>query len=92
MTAHTVDDRDPDDPVEILRVLPSEYHRQFLEEYDDAVAGAQRPEGFQDLHDMLRLWRLRATAYSDPSYSVRLAEALRGDPADLVPAEQIIPG
>lgn len=44
MTALPVDDYDPDDPVEILRALPAQFHEQFLAEYDAAVAGARRPE------------------------------------------------
>jgi hypothetical protein len=30
VTAHPVDDHDPDDPVEILAVLPEGYSAQFL--------------------------------------------------------------
>ena len=65
MTALPVDDYDPDDPVEILRVLPGRRHRQFLAEYQEAVAGARRPEQYQQLHQLLRLWRLSAVAFSD---------------------------
>jgi Family of unknown function (DUF6247) len=72
MTAQPVDDYDPDDPVEILRALPARFHEQFLAEYDLAVAGARRPEQYRELHHLLRLWRLRAVAYSDPGYETRL--------------------
>lgn len=68
MTALPADDFGPDDPVEILRVLPSRFHGQFLAEYDAAVAGARRPEGYGRL---LRLWRLSAVALSDPGYDAR---------------------
>lgn len=41
MAALPGDDYDPEDPVEILRVLPARYREQFLAEYGEAVA-AQR--------------------------------------------------
>ena len=75
MTAHPVDDHDPDDPVGILAVLPVGYHAQFLAEYTAAVEGARRPEQFRELQELLRLWRLRAVAYSGPGYEERLAAA-----------------
>jgi hypothetical protein len=50
MTAQPVDDYDPDDPVEILSVLPGGFHEQFLAEYDAAVADARRPEQYRQLH------------------------------------------
>lgn len=92
MTANPVDDGNPDDPVQILRALPVPYHEQFLAEYEDAVDGARRPEEFRRLRDLLRLWRLRAIAYSDPGYDDRMASARRGYAADLPRAEQVIPG
>lgn len=33
---------DPDDPVEILRVLPERFHEQFLAEYYEAASEAAR--------------------------------------------------
>ena len=77
VTAHPVDDHDPDDPVGILSVLPEEYHAQFLIEYAAAVEGARRPEQFRQLQELLRLWRLRAVAYSSPGYDERLAAVRR---------------
>ena len=71
VTALPADDFDPDDPVEILRVLPSRFHGQFLAEYEAAVAGARRPEEYRRLHRLLRLWRLSAIALSDPGYEAR---------------------
>ena len=68
MTAHPAYDSDPDDPVEILHILPEEYHAQFRAEYTAAVDGARRPEQFHRLQEMLRLWRLRAVAYTSPGY------------------------
>ena len=59
MTAQSAPERDPDDPVEILRVLPGQYHELFLAEYDAVVTAARRPERYHELHQLLRLWRLR---------------------------------
>jgi hypothetical protein len=92
VTAHPVDDHDPDDPVEILTVLPEGYHAQFLAEYAAAVEQARRPEQFRELQELLRLWRLRAVAYSSPGYEERLAAASHGRVAGIAPAEQVIPG
>ena len=45
MNAQPVHEPDPDDPVEILRVLPAWFHDQFLREYYGPPAGAARPVG-----------------------------------------------
>ncbi|HET9896076.1 MAG TPA: DUF6247 family protein [Streptosporangiaceae bacterium] len=90
MSALPVDDYDPDDPMEILRALPAEYREQFLAEYDEAAAGARRPEQYRQLHHVLRLWRLRAVAYSDPGFEDRLA-AVRTGSDDWTPIEQVVP-
>jgi hypothetical protein len=92
VTAHPAYDGDPDDPVEILHALPEEHHAQFRSEYAAAVDGARRPEQFHQLQELLRLWRLRAVAYSSPGYGGRLADARAGGAADSAPAEQVIPG
>ncbi len=94
MTAQSAHEYDPDDPVEILRVLPSQFHDQFLAEYDAAAANARRPEQYHELHHLLRLWRLRAAAYSDPGYEARLQamrEAVRTRRRDGTPIEEIVP-
>lgn len=90
MTAQPIHEPDPDDPVQILRILPEEYRAQFLDEYSAAVEEARRPEHYHQLHELLRLWRLRAVAYSDPGYQARLDAARHGRPDDFVPAEQLI--
>jgi hypothetical protein len=90
VTAQLADEYDPDDPVEILAILPDQYHQQFLSEYDAAVAGARRPDQYRQLHSMLRLWRLRAVAYSDPSFESRLESARTGS-SDQTPIEQVVP-
>jgi hypothetical protein len=92
MTAHPLHEDNPDDPVEILRILPEEYHAQFLADYEDAVRSARRPEQFRALQELLRLWRLRAVAYSSPGYGDRLAAAREGKPADFAPAARVARG
>jgi hypothetical protein len=73
MSAQPVHEPDPDDPVEILRVLPARFRDQFLREYYGAAAGAARQVGgYSQLRDVLRLWRLTAVAHSDPGFSGRL--------------------
>ena len=94
MTAQSAPERGPDDPVEILRILPSQFHEQFLAEYDAAVTGARRPEHYHELHRLLRLWRLRAAAYSDPGYESRLQamqDAARTGRRDGTPIEEVVP-
>jgi hypothetical protein len=95
MSAQPVQEYDPDDPVEILRVLPERFHEQFLAEYSTAAEGAQRVEGYRALHDLLRLWRLTAIAYSDPGFGSRLEQvraAVRaGSLKGTVPIEDIAP-
>lgn len=94
VTAQSAREYNPDDPVEILHVLPSRFHEQFLAEYDAAVAGARRPEHYHELHHLLRLWRLRAAAYSDPGYEARLhavQDAVQTGRHEGTPIEQIVP-
>jgi hypothetical protein len=94
VTAQSAPGTDPDDPVEILRILPSQFREQFLGEYDAAVAGARRPEHYHELHQLLRLWRLRAAAYSDPGYEARsrsVQDAVRAGRRDGTPIEEIVP-
>ena len=88
MTAVPADGYDPDDPVEILAALPDRYHQQFQADYEAALTGARRPEGYRQLQHVLRLWRLRALAYSDPTFEDRL-EAARSGTSPRVPAGQI---
>ena len=93
MTAQSADEYDPDDPVEIMSILPSQFHEQFLAEYDAAVTGARRPEHYRELHHLLRLWRLRAAAYSDPGYEARLQamqDAVRTGRHDGTPIEDVV--
>jgi hypothetical protein len=94
VAAQSAYEYDPDDPIEILRVLPSRFHGQFLAEYDAAVTGARRPEHYHELHHLLRLWRLRAAAYSDPGYEARLQamqDTVRTGRHDGTPVEDVVP-
>ncbi len=88
-------EHDPDDPVEILRVLPGRFRGQFLAEYAAAAEAARRVEGYRALHDLLRRWRLTAAAYSGPGFGARLdavREAARtGSLEGSVPMEDIVP-
>jgi hypothetical protein len=90
VTAQPSDHPGDDDPVEILRVLPARYHGQFLADYDAVVAGARRPEQYGRLRYVLRLWRLRAVAYSDPGFEARL-EAARTRSGGSTPIEDLVP-
>jgi hypothetical protein len=95
MTAQPLHHDDPDDPVEILRVLPVKYHEQFRAEYEAAAEEARHPEGYRQLHELLRLWRLTAVAVSDPGYEARLhavREAVRIDSHEgWAPIEEVVP-
>ncbi|HUB39613.1 MAG TPA: DUF6247 family protein [Streptosporangiaceae bacterium] len=97
MSAQPVHEPDPDDPVEILRVLPTRLHDQFLREYYGAAASAARQVGgYRQLHDVLRLWRLTAAAQSAPGFAGRLAavrEAVNaGSLGGSVPIKDVVPG
>lgn len=83
---------DVDDPAEILRGLPDQYREQFRTEYATAVERAQDPEGYRGLVDLLRLWRLRATAYAEPGYAARLAAARPNGSSEDVSAGEVIAG
>src|SRR5712692_5003706 len=97
MSAQPVHEPDPDDPVEILRVLPARFHDQFLREYYGAAAGAARQVGgYRQLHDVLRLRHLPAVAHSEPGVAGRL-EAMRdavqsGSLEGSTPIEDAVPG
>jgi hypothetical protein len=73
----------PDDPSEILRLLPVQWHEQFLADYHGALDATQ---------GVLRLWRLRAVAYSNPGFGEARQAAREGWAEEFVPAEQVSPG
>lgn len=91
MTAEPLN-HDGDDPGEILRVLPEEWHEQFLSEYHSALDAAHEVRRFSQLRGLLHLWRLRAVAFSDPSFESAARAARDGRAEEFVPAEQVIPG
>jgi len=68
-------DREPQDPHEILKILPEQYHDWFLADYRRALRAAYPAEGFLALSRLLRKWRLRAEQYADPAYQRNLDEA-----------------
>jgi hypothetical protein len=82
----------PDDPVEILRLLPEQWHAQFLTEYRGALDAAHEVWRFQQLRDVLHLWRLRAAAYSDPQFEEAAQAARENRAEEFIPAERVIPG
>jgi hypothetical protein len=88
MTAVPADDHDPVDPAEILAVLPARYHQKFLADYEAALTSARRPQEYRRLRHVLRLWRLRSVACSDPSFEDRL-QAARSGTSPRIPAGQI---
>lgn len=62
--------------------------------YDAAVAVARRPEQYRELHRLLRLWRLRAVAYSDPGFEGRLAavrDTVAAGGQEGTPIEEVVP-
>jgi hypothetical protein len=85
MSAQPIREADPDDPAEILRVLPERWHAQFLAEYRAALESAREPGRWAQLHALLRGWRLRAVAYSDPSFEAAMQVAREARPEDLFP-------
>jgi hypothetical protein len=94
MSAQPLHEPDPDNPVEILRVLPERFHEQFLVEYYQAASEAARQvDGYRQLHDLLRRWRLSAAAFSGPGFEERLQavqEAVRtGSLEGSVPIDEI---
>lgn len=80
---------DPDDPAEILRVLPERYRAEFEAEYLAALDEARSPEQYRVVPQLLRLWRLRAALYSSPGHDERREAARTAGPDD-VPLEQLI--
>lgn len=87
-------EREPDDPSEILKVLPEQYHEWFLADYRRALRAAYPAGGFLALTLMLRKWRLRAEQYADPTYrrsldEARMAQAGNTRPVGWLSAEEV---
>jgi Family of unknown function (DUF6247) len=85
MTAQQIHEAFPDDPAEILRMLPPRWHAQFLDEYRAALEAAREVQRWQHLPVMLHRWSLRAAAYADPQFEVAMQEARDARPEELIP-------
>jgi hypothetical protein len=85
MSAQPVHEASPDDPAEILHLLPERWHAEFLGEYRDALDAAREPGRWPQLPAMLHRWRLRAVAYADPEFWAAAREARDAQPWDLHP-------
>jgi Family of unknown function (DUF6247) len=85
MTAQPIHDAFPDDPAQILRLLPPRWHAQFLDEYRAALDAAREVQRWHHLPVMLHQWGLRAAAYADPQFEVAMQEARDARPEDLIP-------
>jgi hypothetical protein len=91
MTAEPLHHAD-DDPAEILRVLPERWHKQFLSEYHSALDAAHEVWRFQQLRELLRVWRLHAAAVSDPDFDQAERAVRAGRREEFVSMEDAFPG
>ncbi|TDW18830.1 DUF6247 family protein [Kribbella kalugense] len=80
------------DPSEILHLLPVKWHEQFLGEYHGALDAAHEVWRFQQLGDVLHVWRLRAVAYAGPGFEEALQATREGRADEFVAGEEAIPG
>lgn len=85
MRRQPIHENDPDAPGEILRLLPEPWHTEFLQEYGTALDAAHDVRQWPNLPALLRRWRLRATALSDPKFHAAAQEARDARPEDLTP-------
>ncbi|GAA3832706.1 hypothetical protein GCM10022226_62490 [Sphaerisporangium flaviroseum] len=84
--------RAAEDPAEILCALPERWHEQFLSEYHTALDAAHEVWRFQQLRELLHLWRLHAAAVSHPDFD-RAEQAVRhGRREELVSMDDAFPG
>lgn len=90
MSAQPLSNPAPDDPVEILRVLPVEHHAWFQAEYAAALEDAREVARYPALREQLQLWQLRAVALSDPGLAERRARV--NDPNAGIPIDDLVPG
>ena len=75
MTARPADGNDPDDPAEILSVLPVKCHRQFITGYHDALQGQAGTSDPVDATVVLLAGPGDRILTSDPGGIARLAAA-----------------
>jgi hypothetical protein len=85
MSAQPVHEASPDDPAEILRILPAAWHGQFLDEYRAALDEAREVRRWPFLGELLHRWHLRALAYSDPRFEDAMRQGAAARPEDMVP-------
>jgi hypothetical protein len=85
VTGQAIHEALPDDPAEILRVLPARWRAQFLEEYRAALDAAREVQRWPHLPVLLHRWSLRAAAYADPQFDVAIQEACDARPENLIP-------
>lgn len=85
MTAESAFRPEPDDPTQILALLPDRWHEQFLAEYRAGIDAAREVGQWPQLRALLHRWRLRATAYTDPGFDAAAQAAHDARPEDLVP-------
>lgn len=71
-------------------MLPSRWHEQFLREYRDALDSAYDVRRFQQLREVLHLWRLRAVAYSNPGFEEAAQAAREGRGGEFSSADDVI--
>jgi hypothetical protein len=92
MSAQPAAERPGPEPDDIMRRLPSDQRESFLHDYRAALDAAHETWRYRQLQAVLQLWHLRATAYEQPDYSQRAAEARAGTPGMFAAAEDVIPG
>lgn len=86
MTAESLPPQtDPDDPAQILALLPDRWHEQFLAEYRSGLDAAREVGQWPRPPALLHRWRLRATACTDPGFHAAAEAARRARPEELVP-------
>ncbi|SPT64512.1 DUF6247 family protein [Actinomadura madurae] len=93
MTAEPLNhDHGPLDPEDILRRLPHDERERFIRDYRSALDAAHELWRYRQLQEVLRLWHMRATAYSRPDFADRARQARTGDPNTFTDAAEAIPG
>lgn len=71
-------------------MLPARWHEQFLGEYRGALEAAHDVRRFQQLCEVLHLWRLRAVAYSKPGFEEAAQAAREGRGDEFGSADHVI--
>ncbi|HEY3002643.1 MAG TPA: DUF6247 family protein [Kribbellaceae bacterium] len=81
-----------DEAEAILDALPERWRAQFLEEYRQALDAAHEVWRFHQIRDVLRVWHLRAVAYSRPGFEQAARTARDGRPEDFVSFDEAVAG